>query len=218
MGAARQCLARAVLVGAATPRPAIRSVAITGIDPVSLLGLITFPAADCPGRTLRRQCAAIMNCVAVMRGCVLGSQRRNPKDFRSNFSPTPKLSPHKKPKPHKRKPTLTPIQRPAASVAAVVIVSPRDFTTALTFLPEVQIEIQQLDAIEIFFGNAEEITSAVYQPRRRSLLMSRGARHRNNDRREKTTRPRFQFQKIEPTATHYAFDMANHTTTRPQCF
>jgi hypothetical protein len=48
----------------------------TGIDPVSLLGLIAIPAADYPDRTLRRQCATIMSGVAVMRGCVLGSQNR----------------------------------------------------------------------------------------------------------------------------------------------
>lgn len=49
---------------------------MTGIDPASLLGLITIPAADYPDRTLRPQCATIMSGVAVMRGCVLGSQNR----------------------------------------------------------------------------------------------------------------------------------------------
>jgi hypothetical protein len=37
---------------------------MTGIDPVSLLGLITIPAADYPDRTLRPQCATIMSGVA----------------------------------------------------------------------------------------------------------------------------------------------------------
>jgi hypothetical protein len=45
----------------------MRSMAIAGIDPVSLLGLFTTPAVDSFSRTLRRQCVAIMSGVAVMR-------------------------------------------------------------------------------------------------------------------------------------------------------